>query len=146
MSRLITMIFPSKTETPLKIKLLLIVLLLCWSTRLELSALLSLQIKVVLRNSTWSRCGNHQTAPSVTNWTALFSVSQSWFLTYLDLYQAGLNQLWLVDTHMVTNTEVRMVLPPSQARSRLFSLQLMAQNQLANLSTNSLINLQPVAT
>ena len=66
-----------------------------------------------------------------------FLESQLLFLTFQDLSQDGPNQSSLVDTPMLINTDVKMLLLMGQEELNLFTLQMMEVAQL----TKKFINL-----
>jgi len=127
----------SKTEMPPTIKLPLMLLMPSQSAKLESNVLLSLLMKIELKNSNSNKCGNPQTEPLETSWTVLYSESQSLSQTFQDLFQDGPSQSLLEDTHMVINTNAKTMLLISQERLNLYSLQKTEVMPLDKRSINS---------
>ena len=105
-----TTISPLRTETRLTTRSLLSLLRPSRYTKLESSVQPLLQMRIEWRNSTWRRCGSHQMEPSETFLMVPSSESQLFARTFQDSFQAGINQLLLVDTPMLINTWLLMQL------------------------------------
>lgn len=92
------------------IRLPLTALKQCLSTKLVLSALQLRLIKVVLRNSNLSKCGNHLTERLETFLMEPFSVKQLLLIISQDLSQDGLSLSSLVDMLMEINIVAKTML------------------------------------
>ena len=90
-------------------------------TKLELNAPLSLPMKRELKNSIWSRCGNHLMEQSETIWEEQFSENLFSLKIFQDMFQVGLIQLSLADMLLEINTEPLISLPQKLESLRWYS-------------------------
>lgn len=95
------------------------------NARLASSVLPLLLTKHVSKNSNSSKCGNHQTEPSVTSSMEQSSANQSSSRTFPALSQDGPSPSSLEDMPSVTNTEQPTLLSRSPANWSWSSLLLM---------------------
>jgi len=119
------------------IKLQLTLHMLFKNARLVSSVQLLPQIRAELKNSIWSKCGDHQTELLEIFWMVLFLESQLLFLTFQDLSQDGPSQLLLVDTLMLINIDAKMLSLMDQERLSLYTLQITEMHQLIKKFINS---------
>ena len=74
------------------------------------------------KSSTWNKCGNHLTEPSVITWTEPFSVNQSCVKTFLSWFPSGNNQSSSAVTPSAISTEALISSQKKQESSKSFSL------------------------
>ncbi len=96
-------------------------------------------MKPVWKNSTWNKCGNHLTEPSVITWMELFSVNQSYVKTFLSWFPNGNNQSSLAVMPSEISTEALISSQKKQENSKSFSLlkvEILFRNTKFSISQN----------
>jgi len=83
----------------------------------ESNVLLLLQMKLELKSSNSRECINLQMVKSEISFKVLFSELLSYAKTFLYMFQAGKNQLSLVDMLTVINIKLKILLSKNQELS-----------------------------
>jgi len=130
-------IFLLKKEMKPMIKLPWILLQLSRNMVSESNVLLLLQMKLELKSSNSRECINLQMVKSEISFKVLFSELLSYAKTFLYMFQAGKNQLSLVDMLTVINIKLKILLSKNQELSLWNSYQVMEAKYMNKKSLNS---------